>query len=50
MGIVTFESGKLVSIFHDCRMLSGHKRAWLMKDFDEGSLIATLGITPEQLG
>jgi hypothetical protein len=50
MGIVTFESGTSVSIFHDYRMLSGHKGAYLMKDFYEGSLIGTLGLTREQLG
>jgi hypothetical protein len=33
MGIVTFESEKLVSILHNYRMLSGHKGASLMKDF-----------------
>jgi hypothetical protein len=50
MGIVTFESGKLVSIFCDYRMLSGHEEASLMKDFYEGSWTRTLGLTREQLG
>jgi hypothetical protein len=50
MGIITFESGKLVAIFHDNRMLSGHKGASLMKDLYGGSVIGTLGLTREQLG
>jgi hypothetical protein len=37
-------------MFHDYRMLSGHKGASLMKDFYEGSLIGTLGLTRQQLG
>jgi hypothetical protein len=48
--MLTFESGKLVSIFHDYRMLSGHKGASLMKDCYEGSLIGALGLTREHLG
>jgi hypothetical protein len=50
MGIVTLESGKLLSILYDYRMLSGHKGASLMKDCYEGSSIGTLYLAREQLG
>jgi hypothetical protein len=50
MGIVTFEFGKLVSIFQDYHMLRGHKGASFIKGFYVGSLIGTLCLTREQLG